>query len=54
MSVVVWAANLIWHPGRWLTLEQWIAHYFNVAVLAGLVCALFWFTRQRRLARSPA
>lgn len=52
MSVVVWAANLIWHPGRWLTLEQWIAHYFNVAVLAGLVCALFWFTRQRRLARA--
>ncbi|MBB4838166.1 hypothetical protein HNP52_001217 [Sphingomonas kyeonggiensis] len=50
MSVVVWAANLIWHPARWPTLEQWIAHYFNVAVLGGLVCALFWFTRKRRMA----
>ncbi len=52
MSGVVWAANLIWHPARWLTLEQWIAHYFNVAVLGGLVCALFWFARQRSRARS--
>jgi len=52
MSVVVWAANLIWYPERRLTLEQWIAHYFNVAVMGGLVCALFWFTRQRRLARA--
>lgn len=52
MSVVVWAANFVWHPARWLTLEQWIAHYFNVAVLGGLVCALFWFARRHSLART--
>ena len=51
MSAVVWTANFVWHPPRWPSLEQALAHYFNVLLLGALVCALFWFARQRHLAR---
>ncbi len=50
MSAVVWIANFAWHPARWPTLEQALAHYFNVLVMGALVCALFWFARQRHRA----
>lgn len=51
MSAVVWIANFVWHPPGWPTLEQALTHYFNVLVMGALVCALFWFARQRHLTR---
>jgi len=47
MSAVVWIANFVWHPPSWPTLEQALAHYGNVLIMGALVCALFWFARQR-------
>lgn len=51
MSAVVWIANFVWHPPSWPTLEQALAHYCNVLVMGALVCALFWFARQRHRAQ---
>lgn len=47
MTLVTWLANFLWHAPRWPTIEEALAHYFNVLVLGALVCALFWFARQR-------
>ncbi len=54
MSAVTWLANFIWKAPRWLTLDQALAHYFNVLLLGGLVCALFWFARNRNRPDAPA
>ncbi len=47
MTAVTWCANFIWRAPSWPTLDQALDHYFNVFVMGGLVCALFWFARQR-------
>lgn len=51
MTLVTWTANFIWRAPRWPTLDEAMAHYFNVFVMGGLVCALFWFARQRHRPR---
>lgn len=50
MSAVTWTANFIWNPVRWPTLEQGVAHYFNVLVMGALVSTVFWFAGQRHFA----
>jgi len=47
MTAVTWLANFLWHAPRWPTIEEALAQYLNVLVLGALVCALFWFARQR-------
>ncbi|MEP9359193.1 LytTR family DNA-binding domain-containing protein [Sphingomonas sp. KR3-1] len=50
MTAVTWIANFAWHRPSWPTLDQALAQYFNVLILGALVCALFWFVQQRRVA----
>jgi hypothetical protein len=52
MTAVTWCANFIWRRPGWPTLDQALEHYFNVFVMGALVCALFWFARQRHRAKS--
>lgn len=51
MTAVTWCANFIWRAPSWPTLDQALDQYFNVFVMGALVCALFWFARQRHRAR---
>lgn len=54
MTAVTWLANFVWHAPRWPTIEEALAQYRNVLVLGALVCALFWFARQRHRPETAA
>jgi hypothetical protein len=47
MSMVVWLVNFLWAGPSLPSLGVAVVHYFNVLLLGGLVCAIFWFTHQR-------